>query len=86
MPAKTIQPSPRALASQRNGALGGKARAAKYSKEVRDGWSAKGGTTTSEVYGIGLKQYASNLRKTVGRYKTPVELTVIAKKRKTAKG
>lgn len=83
MPAKTSQPSPRVLASRRNGALGGKARAAKYSKEERAAWSAKGGKTTAEVYGIGLKQYASNMRKTVGRYSTPVELTKIAKKRKT---
>jgi hypothetical protein len=85
MPAKTSQPSPRVLAARRNGALGGKARAAKHSKEMRDKWSSKGGFVTSERYGPELKKYGSTLRKTVGRYRTPVEHTKLAKRRKVIK-
>lgn len=65
------QPSPRVLASRRNGALGGKARAKKYSKAERDVWSSKGGLTTSELYGPELKKHIFSKRKTVGRYRKP---------------
>lgn len=85
MPAKTSQPSPRTLASRRNGALGGKARAAKHTKSVRDSWSSKGGNVTAERYGPELKKYGSALRKTVGRYKTPAEQTKLNKHRKVIK-
>jgi hypothetical protein len=68
---KTSQPSPRVLASRRNGALGGKARAKKYSRAERDEWSSKGGLVTSELYGPDLARHRFSKRKTVGRYRKP---------------
>lgn len=65
------QPSPRAIASRRNGALGGKARAAKYSKKQIQEWGAKGGLATSALYGPDLVRHRFKNRKTVGRYRKP---------------
>jgi hypothetical protein len=79
---KTVQPSPRALASRRNGALGGKARAAKYSLEQRKEWSSKGGKALQELYGSDFKSFMGTKRKKVGRYKTPVEMTKVGKKKR----
>lgn len=82
MPAtKTVQLSPRVLANRRNGAKGGKARAAKHSKESIREWSSRGGTQQQAIYGSDLKKHMVNRRKTVGRYKTPVEDTILAKSR-----
>lgn len=81
MPAKTCQPSPRTLASRRNGALGGKARAAKFSKEQRAEWSRKGGLATSEIYGPELKKHTFSKRKTVGRYRKPRAESKLATKK-----
>ena len=65
------QVSPRTLASRRNGALGGKARAAKHSKAKMKAWSSKGGTSTLNRYGTEFFADAVSRTKTVGRYKTP---------------
>lgn len=72
MPAKTVQPSPRALASRRNGALGGKARAKKYNKQQIQKWGSKGGLVTSELYGSDLAKHRFSKRKFVGRYRKPI--------------
>jgi hypothetical protein len=83
--AKTIQPSPRCLAARRNGALGGKARAKKYSVKQRREWSGKGGTTTAERYGSEFARHRSTCRKKVGRHAIPVEQTKLAKRKKKEK-
>lgn len=66
------QLSPRVVAARKNGALGGKARAAKYkgTKKLSQ-WGAQGGNTTLALYGSEFFSHAVSLTKTVGRYKTP---------------
>lgn len=82
---KTIQPSPRVLAARRNGALGGLARAKKYSKQQRREWSGKGGDTTADRYGTEFAKYRSTCRKKIGRHAVPVEQTKMAKRKRKDK-
>lgn len=65
------QVSPRTLASRRNGALGGKARAAKLSKERLTEIASSGGKGTLAKHGSDFYSHIKKLSKTVGRYKTP---------------
>ena len=65
------QISPRTLASRLNGAKGGKARAAKISKERLSEIAASGGKSTLAKYGKDFFAHASTKRKVVGRYRTP---------------
>ena len=65
------QPSPRVLAARKNGALGGKARAAKHSKAEIAKWGAKGGNQTLALYGSDFFAHMPSKSKTSGRYKTP---------------
>jgi hypothetical protein len=84
MPAKTSQPSPRVLASRRNGALGGKARAQRHTKQEIADWAAIGGNITQELYGSDLKKFATRLRKHIGRYKKSAAECNIKGRRKLA--
>jgi hypothetical protein len=65
------QVSPRTLASRRNGALGGKARAAKLSKQRLTEIATSGGKSTLAKHGSEFYSHANSLSKTVGRYRTP---------------
>ena len=73
MPKKiATQVSPRTLASRRNGALGGRARAKKDAgtKKMSE-WGAKGGKQTFALYGSDFYSMNFKRAKTVGRYRTP---------------
>lgn len=59
------------LASRRNGAKGGLARAKKLSAARRSEIAQKAGTATKDIYGVDLYSHIGRMRKTVGRYKKP---------------
>jgi hypothetical protein len=66
------QLSPRVVAARKNGALGGKARAAKYKGTKKlEQWAATGGKQTLALYGNEFFAHAVSLTKVVGRYRTP---------------
>jgi hypothetical protein len=66
------QLSPRVVAARKNGALGGKARAAKYKGTKKLAlWGAKGGKQTLALYGSEFFAHAVSKTKVVGRYRTP---------------